>query len=217
MVRAAALNPLHPDFRNDLAMAILNSGPLTPQGYARAATELLAARRLKPIDYRFPLHLARLEARFAARLFDDTKARERAAALYREAVRLAPLDPRPRLELAGHLIDMRLPGEALREAQQALVLEPSFVRARVLEASILLDMGRRSEARISLQKAEATLLALAAYVPDSSYARTSSWMRGSRESGWRLFWVAADPRRNPPEGSAARPSNCGQALGRGLY
>src|SRR5436309_8349823 len=171
MVRAAALNPLHPDYRNDLAMAILNSGPLTPEGYARAATDLLEARRLKPIDYRFPLHLARLEARFAARLFDDTKARERAVALYREGVRLAPLDPRPRLELASHLHDMGLPGEALQELQRALVLEPSFLRARVLEASSLVDTGRRTQARVSLKQAEATLVALTAYLPDSSHAR----------------------------------------------
>src|SRR3989449_1304531 len=152
MVRAAALNPLHPDYRNDLAMAILNSGPLTPEGYARAATDLLQARRLKPIDYRFPLHLARLEARAAASLFDDATAASRALALYQEAVRLTPLDPRPRLELAAHYVDLKRPVDALGVLREALVLEPSFVRARVLEASILLDMGRRSEARISLQK-----------------------------------------------------------------
>ena len=170
MKRAAALNLLHPDYRNDLAMAILNSGPLTPESYSRAAADLLEARRLKPIDYRFPLHLARLEARFAARLFGDTRAGERAAALYREAARLAPLDPRPRLELAGHLLDLKRPGEALQTVKEALALEPNFVRARVLEASILLDMGQRSEARDSLALAEATLAALSGYVPDSGYA-----------------------------------------------
>ena len=198
MVRAAALNPLHPDYRNDLAMAILNSGPLTPEGYARAATDLLEARRLKPIDYRFPLHLARLEARIAARLFDDTKARERAVALYREGVRLAPLDPRPRLELASHLHDMGLPGEALQELQRALVLEPSFLRARVLEASILLDMGRRTEARVSLKQAEATLVALTAYVPDSSYARDI--VMDARVERERLAAVLND------SGPSAKPS-----------
>src|SRR5262249_14270310 len=99
MERAVVLNPLHPEYRNDIAMAILNSGPLTPSGYARAMAELLEARRLKSCDYRFPLHLARLESRYAPRLFDDAKGMDRAVPLYREAVRLVPFDPRPRLEL----------------------------------------------------------------------------------------------------------------------
>jgi O-antigen ligase len=170
MERAIRLNPLHPEFRNSLAMAILNSGPLSPDGYSRAATNLLEARRLKPIDYRFPLHLARLEERFATRLFDDASAQERAVSLYREAVRLAPLDPRPRLELAGHLLDLKRPSEALQAVREALVLEPSFVRARLLEASILLDIGRPPEARDSLRLAESTLRSLSGYVADSGYA-----------------------------------------------
>jgi tetratricopeptide (TPR) repeat protein len=151
-------------------MAILNSGPLGPDGYARVAIDLLEARRLKPIDYRFPLHLARLESRFAARLFDDPLAQERAATLYREAVRLAPLDPRPRLELAGHLNELKQPAEALAVVREALGLEPNFVRARLLEASILLDMERHAEARDSLRLAETTLQSLRGYVPDSGYA-----------------------------------------------
>jgi len=168
--RAILLNPLQPEYRNGRAMAVLNSGPLGPDGYARVAIDLLEARRLKPIDYRFPLHLARLESRFAARLFDDALAQERATSLYREAVRLAPLDPRPRLELAGHLLDLKRPADALVMVREGLALEPNFVRARLLEASILLDMERHAEARHSLKLAETTLQSLGGYVPDSSYA-----------------------------------------------
>ena len=170
MERAILLNPLQPEYRNSRAMAILNSGPLGPDGYARVAIDLLEARRLKPIDYRFPLHMARIESRFAAGLFDDPLAPERAASLYREAVRLAPLDPRPRLELAGHLFAMKRQAEALVAVRGALGLEPNFVRARLLEASILLDMGRHAEARDSLKHAETTLQSLNGYVPDSGYA-----------------------------------------------
>ncbi len=198
MERAARLNPFHPDYRNDLAMAILNSGPLTPEGYARAAFNLLEARRLKPIDYRFPLHLARLEARVAAGLFDDATAASRALSLYQEAVRLRPLDPRPRLELAAHFAGLKQPEDALQVLREALVLEPNFVRARVLEASILLDAGRRDEARASLHLAEQTLEALLGYEPDSGYARDITMdARGERE---RL--AAALSAGGPP----ARPS-----------
>ncbi len=205
MEKASALNPLHPEYRNDLAMAILNSGPLTPEGYARAASDLLEAWRLKPIDYRFPLHLARLEARFAVRLFDDPTAMERASGLYREAVRLAPLDPRPRLELAGHLVDQNRPFEALRTVREALDLEPDFLRGRILEASVLLDLGRREESRSSLRLAEATLRSLAGYEPDSGYARE----------------IVMDARIEREHLASAlgedAPSKCGQALGRELY
>jgi O-antigen ligase len=196
MERAALLNPLHPDYRNDLAMAILNSGPLSAEGYARASSELIEARRLKPIDYRFPLHLARLEARYATRLFHDAAAMGRAASLYREAVRLTPLDPRPRLELAGHLVDLKLREEALQVLGDALVLEPNFVRARLLQASIYLDDGRREEALASLRQAERTLEVLRGFAPDSGYAAEIALdARAERE---RLAAVLETPGR--PEG-----------------
>ena len=171
MERAAALNPLQPEYRHDLAMAILNSGPLTAAGFAGAEDDLLEARRLKPIDYRFPLLLGRLKARFATRLFDDQTAAESAAVLYREAVGLSPLNPLPRLELAGQLVELQRREEALAVIREALGIEPNFLRARILQASILLDMGRKDEARVSLASAEATDSALVAYVPDSGYAR----------------------------------------------
>ena len=171
MERAAALNPLQPEYRHDLAMAILNSGPLTAEGFAEAEDDLLEARRLKPIDYRFPLLLGRLKARFASRQFDDHMAAESAAALYGEAVRLAPLNPLPRLELAGQLVELQRREEALVVIRQALRIEPNFLRARILEASIFLDMGWKEEARVSLTSAQATVAALASYVPDSGYAR----------------------------------------------
>jgi O-antigen ligase/tetratricopeptide (TPR) repeat protein len=193
MERAARHNPFHPDYRNDLAMAILNSGPLTPDGYARAAFNLLEARRLKPIDYRFPLHLARLEARAASSLFDDATAATRALSLYQEAVRLTPLDPRPRLELAAHYAGLKRPDDALGVLREALVLEPNFVRARVLEASILLDAGRRDEARASLEIADRILGALRGYEPDSGYARDITMDARSERERLAASLGAADP------------------------
>jgi tetratricopeptide (TPR) repeat protein len=151
-------------------MAILNLGPLSAETFAEAESELLEAERLKPIDYRFPLLRARLEARFAPRLFADRGAAERATVLYRRAVRLAPLDPRPRLELAAHLVDQGRRPEALEVVREGLRLEPDFVRARILEASILLDLGRHEDAVASLAAVRATLSALSEYSPESGYA-----------------------------------------------
>ena len=170
MRRAADLIPCHPEYHHDLAMAILNLGPLAAETFAEAESELLEAERLKPIDYRFPLLLARLEARFAPRLFADRGAAERATVLYSRAVLLAPLDARPRLELAAHLVDLDRRPEALEVVREGLRLEPDFVRARILEASILLDLDRHEDAEASLAAVRATLSALSEYCPTSGYA-----------------------------------------------
>ncbi|MBI1949742.1 MAG: O-antigen ligase family protein [Acidobacteria bacterium] len=182
MRRAAALVPFQPEYHHDLAMAILNSGPLSAGALAEAEGELLLAERLKPVDYRFPLLLARVEARFVPGLFDDRAARVRALERYHRAIRLAPLDPRPRLELAAHLVDLDRRPEALQVVREGLRLEPAFMRARILEASILLDLGRNEEARSSMDEVRRTLEALADYAPDSGYAREiSADARSERE------------------------------------
>jgi hypothetical protein len=171
MERAARLNPLHPEYRHDLAMAALNAGPLTASRYAEAALDLREARRLKPIDARFPLLLARLLAQAGGPLFADATSPARAAALYREAAGLAPLDPRPRLELAGHLAAQERREEGLEAAGDALRLEPHFVRARILQAALLLDLGREREGRAAFEALAATDALLRGYVPASGYAR----------------------------------------------
>jgi tetratricopeptide (TPR) repeat protein/O-antigen ligase len=171
METAARLNPLQPEYRHDLAMAALNAGPLTPESYARAVTLLLEARRLKRSDPRFPLLLGRLEALAGRRLFDDRSAERRALGYYEEAIRLAPVDPRPRLELAGHLADLGRGDEALPLLAEALALEPRFVRARILQASVLLRLGRTGPARASYEAAVGTLSDLRNVPLDSGYAR----------------------------------------------
>jgi O-antigen ligase len=171
MRRAARLVPFQPEYHHDLAMALLNSGPLSPDSLAETQSELLEAERLKPADYRFPLLLARLEARAVPRLFADPGAGERAVDLYDRSVRLAPLDPRLRVEMAALLVDLGRSERALQVVRQALQLEPAFVRARIMEGSILLDLGRRDEARAALQAAGGTLAGLPAPLPDSGYAR----------------------------------------------
>ncbi len=170
MRRAAWLNRLHPEYRHDLAMAVLNSGPPSPERYAEAYRLIAEARRLKPIDPRFPLLLGRLEALAGDRLFVDPGAAGRATALYLEAIELSPCDPRPRLELARHLADHGDPAGALDQARAALVVEPHFVRARIVEASTLLSLHRNSEAAGARDLLDATLVVLRGFVPQSGYA-----------------------------------------------
>jgi O-antigen ligase len=171
MERAARLNPLQPEYHQDLAMMALNSAPLAPESYARAARHLLEARRLKPIDYRFPLLLGRLEAEVAPRLFEDAGAQERARRYYLEAVSRAPLDPRPLLEMAGFLAHVGRSEEALAASREALRIEPNFVRARLMEISSLLALQRAGEARACFARMEETLRLLGGFHPDSGYAR----------------------------------------------
>ncbi len=170
MERAARLNPYQPEYQHDLAMARINQGEADARAYAGAMDRLQRARRLKPIDPRFPVLMARLEVRFGDTLFDDPLAGERAAALYREAVRLAPLDPRPRLEEAGHLADLGRLEEALESLQAALELEPRFRRARLLQVSLLVQLERPDDTNAAWEALRVTDAVLEAYSPDSSYA-----------------------------------------------
>lgn len=170
MERAARLNRYQPEYQHDLAMAAINQGRPDAPAYARAMEHLATAARLKPIDSRFPLMLARLEARLGGTLFDDPQAGERAARLYAAAVRLAPLDPRPRLEQAGHLAELGRLQEALDALRAALELEPHFRRARLLQVSLLARLDRPEAAGNAWAALRSTDAVLAEYIPDSSYA-----------------------------------------------
>jgi O-antigen ligase len=171
MEKAARLNRLHPEYRHDLAMAMLNLGPVDAERYARATLNLQEAQRLKPIDYRFPLLRARLESRVGKEMFGDPGAPDRATALYREAAGLAPLDPRPLLEMAAHLSDLRRRGEALAALDRALLLEPNFMRAAILKTSLLLEADDFEGARAAFEHLTAALDGLGDDRPASGYAR----------------------------------------------
>ncbi len=170
MERARALNPWHPDYPQSLAMAVLNSGPLTSERYAQAANLLGEARRLDPADARFPLLLGRLEGRVAAELFADRTARDSALRFYEEAARLSPRDPRPLLELGGFQLESGATQEALGSARRALQLEPNFVRARILETTCLLGLARVPEARASYVRLDESLRLLRGLAEGSGYA-----------------------------------------------
>jgi tetratricopeptide (TPR) repeat protein len=200
MERAARLNPYQPEYQHDLAMAAINQGEPDARAYAGAMGHLEAAARLKPIDSRFPLMMARLEARLGSTLFADLQAGERAATLYQEAVRLAPLDPRPRLEQAGHLAELGRPEEALESLRTALELEPHFRRARLLQVSLLVRQGRPREANAAWEALRVTDAILADYGADSSYA--ADLTRDAPRERERLLVLLSDrPDPGPGEGT----------------
>jgi hypothetical protein len=170
MERAARLNPYHPEYQHDLAMAALNSELPDLERFAEAAERLERAEQLKSIDYRFPLLLARLESRLSKAQSGDESLLERATTLYARAVDLAPRDPRPLLEQAGHLSSVEDVRGALKAVTRALELEPHFRRAKILKVSILLRMGFDDEAREGWEALHETDAVLEGYRADSSYA-----------------------------------------------
>ena len=195
MKRAVRLNPYHPEYQHDLAMAALNSGPLDAERYAEAADRLRRARLLKPADYRFPLLLARLEDRFAADLFDEEGASRRASRRYAEAARLAPLDPRPALEQASNLASLGQVEEALAVAVAALRIEPHFRRARLMETGLLLRLGRLDQAAGAWRSLQQTDAALRGYRAENSYA--ADLIRNAPEERRRVLAALASQETAP--------------------
>jgi hypothetical protein len=168
--RAAAIDPFNPWHREGLAMAALQGGPPDRARYAAAAIELDAALRLAPREPRLLLLRARLEAIAARSLFPVQATIDRTTALYAETVRMAPCDPRPRLEQAGFLVEQGKTGEARATLQAALALEPNYRRARLLLADLDDRDAKSEDAARALDALLASDGALRDYVPDSPYA-----------------------------------------------
>ena len=114
--------------------------------------------------------LARMEARAFRSLFQDAAARDRAIGAYRAAIRLAPHDPRIRVELAGFLHEVGRGKESARQIRMALQEEPNYLTARLLATRLLLEEGRRSEAITQWGEVEKARSLFATYKPDSAYA-----------------------------------------------
>jgi predicted Zn-dependent protease len=112
--------------------------------------------------------------------------------------------------MAALLVDLGRRERALQVVRQALQLEPAFVRARIMEGSILLDLGRRDEARAALQAAGGTLAGLPAPLPDSGYAREIlADARSERERLEELLGgpaTAGTPGPRAQDGPPNRPS-----------
>jgi len=200
MERAARLDPWNAEYHADLAMATLNSGPPDAARYARAAFELDRARQCHPQDARLALYRARLEARAGAVILSDPSAETRATALYQLAARLAPTDPRPRLEHAGQLAAGGHLDAALAATRDALTIEPNYRRARLLQID-LLERLQRPETAAAFEALATTDAALAGYAPDSGYA---SEIAGDDQGLRRRIEAARAPAANPPASAVSR-------------
>lgn len=171
--RAVRFNPYQADTYRFPASAFLSAHPepsLTPDLYARFRRDLDEGIRQDSTSADLQITRARLEARGFRRLFHDASSRDRAIASYRAGIRLAPHDPRPRLELGDFLRQVGRRSEALEQASKALEVEPSFLSARVFKAQLLLEAGAVEPARQEWRIASEFRKNLATVRPESPYA-----------------------------------------------
>jgi O-antigen ligase len=144
--------------------------PLSLDLYARFRRDLDEGIRKDRISASMQVALARLEARAFRSIFHDAAARDRVILAYRSAIRMAPHDPRIRIELAGFLHEVDRRDESARQIRMALREEPNYLTARLLATRLLLEEGRREEALTSWGAARKSRSILSTYRPDSPYA-----------------------------------------------
>jgi len=170
---AIRLNPYQASTYLFPASAFLASRPEVPLSldlYSRFRHDLDAGIRADRASADLQVARARLEVRALRSLFHDAASRDRAIAGYHSAIRLAPHDPRIRLEFAAFLHEVGRREEAARQIRLALQEEPNYLTARLLAARLLLEEGRRPEAIASWRAAERIRSELSTYRPDSAYA-----------------------------------------------
>ncbi|MCI0410298.1 MAG: hypothetical protein L0191_17350, partial [Acidobacteria bacterium] len=170
---AIRLNPYQASTYRFPAAAFLASRPEVPLSldlYARFRRDLDKGISVDRVSADLQVALARMEARAFRSLFQDAAARDRAIGAYRAAIRLAPHDPRIRVELAGFLHEVGRQKESARQIRMALQEEPNYLTARLLVTRLLLEEGRRSEALTQWGEVEKARSLFATYKPDSAYA-----------------------------------------------
>ena len=144
--------------------------PLTLDLHRRFRRDLDEAQRVDRISADQWLHRAREETRAFRSLFHDVPTRDRSLAAYRAAIRLAPHDPRIRVELALFLGEIGRGGDAISQFHQALAEEPNYLSCQVFLTRMLLDQRDRGAALASWKRVAEIRSNLATYRPDSSYA-----------------------------------------------
>ena len=144
--------------------------PLSLDLYARFRRDLDAGIRMDRVSADLRVGLARMEVRALRSLFHDSATRDRAIEAYRVAIRLAPHDPRIRVELATLLHEVGRQAEAARQLHLALQEEPNFLTARLLAIKLLLEEGNRPQAQASWEMAGKIRSTLSNYRADSAYA-----------------------------------------------
>jgi hypothetical protein len=124
---------------------------------------------LHPADPRFLLLEAEVVRRGSTEVFGDRAGLVRADELYRSAVERAPTDPRPAATLAGFLLALDRPAEALHGADAALAIEPHFQGAHRIRVEALRRMGREGAAARERMRMETEARELSSYRPQNGY------------------------------------------------
>jgi hypothetical protein len=184
LATALACNPLHPDSWLRRAQDLAGDGRdwgLAAYAEAREAAE--TAVRLQPADARYRVGLARIEGLAFGTLFGDVASRQRVAARYRQAQRLARHDAGIALEEGEFLLRAADPAGARRAAERALAIEPNGVPARLLLA----------EALLSSETADGPARAAALVAEAEAIARR--WSELSRTSAYSRFHLGLDATR----------------------
>ena len=155
------------------AAAFLAAEPpvdLTLDLYARFRRELDRGIEADSTSADLLISRGRLEARAFRALFRDAAEAGRALASYRDGVMRVPHDPRPRVELAGFLLELGRRPEAVAQLRRALAEEPGFLRARLALARLLLEGGDPDGARREWLEAASARKKILTYRPDSGYS-----------------------------------------------
>jgi len=158
--KAILLNRVQPWYHMRLAEQILKAeDDLTLEPYLAARLEAEAALRLHPRSGELALRMARIEAAGCRELFRDAASRARAYEWYLLAERLLPARPLVPQEAGEFLYGVTDLSGAAAAADRVLALEPNAVKARLLKAAALFEIGGRNRtAQIALLLTEAAEL-----------------------------------------------------------
>ncbi len=110
------------------------------------------AQKLLRQSLRYPAEDPRLRARAMALLAQLASEDQQRRQFYDHAVQLAPADPEVRLARARFLAQAQRWNQALADLQAALHTDPESVDAALLQAEVLLKLGRKQEAWAVLTK-----------------------------------------------------------------
>ena len=170
MIEAIAMEPYNPLYRAQRGVAAWDrSAPVAPDAFASAHHDLTDALALDPGNTSWRFTLAQLHARACFDLVADEAQVGRTIALYRKAIAMGRMDPRPHAELAAFLMAFGRSEEGIAAFREALAIEPRFVGARLSLVRALTESGRTEEAREAVAAFEKVRAELAGHRPRNTY------------------------------------------------
>jgi O-antigen ligase len=148
LLRATTRNPIAPGPPRALGRRWMGDVRISLLAWSQFAT----AAHLAPLDPRPRTGLGRLFFRLHQEAGEEEGAARRAISRYREAVRLDPYNPFLRVEAAGVLGTLGEEEEAVGYLEEAVELEPYFLRGRVELVRARLRRGEMDAVRRELSE-----------------------------------------------------------------